>query len=88
MTELFEVFMLVCFGASWPVSLYKSVHSKSTAGKSLLFMSLIFVGYVCGIVSKLTHSPISYVIYFYCVNLVMIGCDIAVYFHNKRREAR
>lgn len=42
MAELFETVMVVCFGASWPLSLYKSVTSRTARGKSLLFECLIW----------------------------------------------
>ena len=48
--KILEVAMLVLFGVSWPLSLVKSIRSKSTKGKSLLFLILIDCGYICGMV--------------------------------------
>ena len=33
--SIFEIGMLICFGCAWPVSIWKSYHSKQNAGKSL-----------------------------------------------------
>ena len=46
MSSIMEAAMVICFGASWPLSLYKSVVSCTAKGKSLLFECLIAVGYV------------------------------------------
>ena len=50
--EIFETIMIISFGISWPLSIVRSVRSKSTKGKSLLFMCFIAFGYVCGIIAK------------------------------------
>ena len=49
MVTVFESIMLVCFGISWPISVYKSATSKSTKGKSVLFTFAIIIGYMAGI---------------------------------------
>ncbi len=49
----FEIGMLVCFGISWPISVFKSWKTKSTAGKSILFMTAILIGYISGILHKI-----------------------------------
>ena len=46
--DIFEVIMLVCFGAAWPFSIYKMLKSKNSAGKSVLFLFIIFTGYIAG----------------------------------------
>jgi len=86
MAELFETVMVVCFGASWPLSLYKSVTSRTARGKSLLFECLIWVGYVFGITGKLLNGKITYVFVFYILNIVMVTLDIGVYFRNRRLD--
>ena len=42
--QIFEIFMLLCFGMSWPISVYKSFRSKSTKGKSVVFIVAIILG--------------------------------------------
>ena len=87
MSEIFEAGMLITFGISWPVSIYKSVKSRTARGKSIFFLFCVFAGYLCGITSKLTAERITYVLIFYCVNLVMVGCDIVLSLRNHRLDA-
>lgn len=86
MSELFEALMVVSFGISWPVSIVKSITSKTAKGKSLFFMLMILFGYICGITSKLLADKITYVFVFYVLNFVMVGVDILLYFRNKRLD--
>ncbi len=87
MSEIFEVLMLVCFGISWPISVVKSIKSKSTKGKSLVFTAVIILGYVCGIVSKLAAGNTTYVFWLYVLNLAVVSTDLAVSIVNKHNEA-
>ncbi|MBR6744919.1 MAG: hypothetical protein IKM00_06880 [Clostridia bacterium] len=86
MKEILEVIMLVCFGISWPISVWKSVRSGSTSGKSVIFMLAIIIGYIAGIASKIVGGQINYVLFMYCLNLLMVSIDLGVYFVNKHRE--
>lgn len=86
MKEILELIMLICFGISWPVSVCKSLRSKSTSGKSVIFMLAVIIGYIAGIASKVVGLQINYVLFMYCLNLVMVCVDLAVYFVNKHRE--
>lgn len=85
MAELLETLMLLCFGASWPVSVYKSWKSRSTGGKSLLFLCLIDTGYFVGLIGKLLYNP-SYVIAVYGLNALFVTADIILYFRNSKAE--
>jgi len=87
MGELFETFMVVSFGISWPLSIYKSYTSRTAKGKSLIFMVFILFGYACGIASKLLGGHITYVLAFYILNLVMVSIDLGLYFRNRRLDA-
>ena len=89
MSELLEITMIVSFGISWPVNVVKSYKSRTTKGKSLLFLCLIFFGYVAGIASKLVNTVYMdniaqkwYVLFFYVLNFLMVGADIVLYFRN------
>jgi hypothetical protein len=84
---IFEMGMLLCFGAAWPVSIYKSWTTKRNAGKSLGFLIVVFLGYVFGILNKIFHS-LDYVLYFYLINLVLVGIDIVLYIRNNKYEER
>ena len=83
----FEIIMLICFGAAWPFSIYRSAVSHSTKGKSLLFMIIVMVGYVAGILHKL-YFNYDLVIYLYALNLLMVGADVAFYIRNKKEESK
>ena len=80
--------MLVCFGLSWPISVYKSLTSHSTQGKSLVFMIALIIGYISGITGKLVGGQINYVLVMYCFNLAVVSFDLLLFFANKRREKR
>ncbi len=84
--SIFEFGMLACFGLCWPVSVYTSVKTKKTEGKSLLFMTIVFVGYVFGLTHKLLYS-LDFVIILYISNLVLVLVDIVLYLKYSRRIA-
>ena len=86
MSESFEVFMVLCFGVSWPISIYKSIKSKTAKGKSLLFIFMIWIGYVFGIVSKVLSGSINYVLFFYVLNITIVSIDIIVFFRNSKLD--
>ena len=84
--QMFEMIMLICFGLSWPISVYKSVRSGSTKGKSAVFIIAIIIGYISGIIGKFVNNQLTYVVFFYCINLIVVSVDLAVYFYNAKRE--
>lgn len=83
--SFFELGMIVCFGISWPISVLKSIRTRSTVGKSIAFSIIVFVGYILGIIHKLKFSR-DFVLYAYLFNLIMVGTDIVIYFINYRRD--
>ncbi len=78
---IFEALMLLSFAASWPFSIIKALRTHIVAGKSPLFMSIIEMGYVFGIVYKLTlpGGP-DWRILLYILNLIIIGTDLVLYY--------
>ena len=88
MSEIFETLMLVCFGISWPISLYKAYRSKTAKSTSALFIVFIMLGYLAGITAKLVSGNYSYVIYVYIFNLIMVGLNLVVYFRNTKNDKR
>lgn len=86
MVTLFESIMLVCFGLSWPISVYKSITSRSTKGKSVVFTTAIILGYLAGIIGKIIGGSFNYVLVLYFINLAFVSVDFALYFINKKRE--
>ena len=83
--SIFEIIMLVCFGAAWPFSIYRSYTSGKTGGKSLFFLIIVLVGYVAGIANKLFYR-FDNVVYLYALNFAMVSIDTALWFRNKKRE--
>ncbi len=93
MSELLEIIMIVSFGASWPLNVIKSYKARTTKGKSLAFLLLIFFGYIAGISSKLINPVYMsqfaekwYVLFFYVLNFIMVGADILMYIRNKKLD--
>ena len=87
---IFEFLMLVCFGFSWPFSILKSIRSRSTKGKSLVFMLLVLCGYVFGIIHKLLYSR-DWVIWAYATAMLLVVIDLLLYVRNwlgEREAAR
>ena len=87
MGEIFELIMVICFGLYWPLSVYKSAKSRTAKGKSLFFEVFICTGYVSAIIGKIVTQNLTYVFYFYILNIVMVSIDICLYFRNRRLDA-
>ena len=91
--EILEILMIVSFGASWPINVIKSYTTRTTKGKSLLFLLFIFFGYIAGIASKFLNEAYMadfadkwYVLFFYFLNLFMVGLDLLLYIRNKKLD--
>ena len=82
--SIFEFGMLACFGICWPISVYTSIKTKRTEGKSLLFMIIVFVGYISGVMHKLYYNY-DLVIVLYISNLILVFVDIVLYLKYSRR---
>lgn len=95
MSDILEVIMIVSFGASWPLNVIKSYKARTIKGKSLGFLCLIFLGYVAGISSKILNESYMasfsskwYVLFFYVLNLLMVGADMCIYFRNYKFDKK
>ena len=89
--KILEATMLVLFGISWPFNLMKSIKSKSTKGKSLLFLCLIDLGYIAGITSKFVSTTFVWetdwwVFMIYVINFLFVSADLIMYFINRSKE--
>ncbi|MGN0174022.1 MAG: hypothetical protein ACI39F_06240 [Acutalibacteraceae bacterium] len=90
MAELFEAFTIFCFGLSWPISIRKSLISRTAKGKSLFFEVFLIIGYAFGIIRKIIQIAVmdcsGFIFYlgffFYILNFIEISIDIALYFRN------
>ena len=85
--SVFEATMLICFGAAWPVSIYKSYKSRTNGGKSLFFLIVVAIGYLSGVTHKLIYN-FDLVIYLYIANAIMVFIDIALYYRNRSLACR
>ena len=88
LAEIFETIMILCFGLSWPMSIVRSVKSRSTQGKSLMFMCFIVFGYICGIISKCITHTYNLAFWFNFPNVIMVSADICLYFRNRSLERK
>ena len=84
--QIFECIMLACFGLSWPISVYKSIKSRSTQGKSIVFIIAIIIGYISGIIGKIVNNQLTYVLIIYCFNLVVVSVDLVLFYINRKNE--
>ena len=90
---LFETIMIVCFGLSWPLSVYKSWKSRTAKGKSLQFEIFIWIGYIFGIAKNFimyANGSSSWIFFlgwaFYFLNFIEITVDMALYFRNVKLD--
>ena len=84
---VFEAIMLICFGASWPVSIWRTYTVKNPVGKSIGFLLLIIIGYIAGIINKLVGT-LDWVLGLYILNLIMVASDLVlVIYYRKMRAA-
>lgn len=85
-SQILEMIMLVCFGLSWPISVYKNFKAKTAEGMSLPFICLIFSGYIAGIAAKIITHNINFVLIVYFLNIIVVSMNIAVYFINRKYD--
>ncbi len=83
--SIYEIIMLICFGAAWPLSIYKTLRTKVVEGKSALFMIVIALGYICGILHKWFYLRDA-VILLYIVNLMMVLADLSLYYYYSAKN--
>lgn len=94
-TDLFEALTIFCFGLSWPISIRKSIVSRTAKGKSLFFEVFLLIGYAFGIARKIIQAVcmdnssgfiffLSFI--FYILNFIAISIDIGLYFRNSKLD--
>lgn len=93
MTDLLEALMILCFGLSWPISIHKSLVSRTAKGKSVFFEFFIWTGYIFGMIRKYmlwSDGAGGWLFYlgwfFYVLNFVEISIDMALYFRNAKLD--
>lgn len=93
-TDLFEAITIFCFGLSWPISIRKSLKSRTAKGKSLFFEIFLLVGYAFGIARKCLMLTVldaqGFLFYlsffFYVLNFLEISFDLLLYVRNARLD--
>ena len=75
--DIFEIIMLVCFGAAWPLSIYKMLRTKKSHGKSVHFLVVILAGYIAGIFFEYFGER-NAVILLYLFNSLMVTADLGL----------
>lgn len=87
MAQFLEIMMLIAFGCSWPNNIMTTLKNRSAKGKSLAFLILVDIGYLCGIAAKLISGNfVWYVVFFYVLNFCMVTTDMILYFYFKHKE--
>jgi lipopolysaccharide export LptBFGC system permease protein LptF len=86
MAQLMEAAMVICFGISWPTSIIKSYTSRTSKGKSIIFICFILIGYLFGIASKFMAGKLNYVVVFYIINFIMVMIDLCLYIRNRKLD--
>ena len=92
-TDLLEALTIFCFGLSWPISIRKSIVSRTAKGKSLFFEVFLLIGYAFGIARKVIQlsggsSGFMFFLsfFFYVLNFIEISVDVGLYFRNKKLD--
>jgi hypothetical protein len=90
--SLFESAMLLAFSMSWYCSIWKMLSTRKACGKSLGVVSLICIGYICGITSKIiiaggedTLPPVTAL---YAWNLLVTSADAALVIYYSKYSSR
>lgn len=86
--QVFEAGMLICFGVSWPIAILKTWRSRRIEGKSMGFLVLVFLGYLCGTAAKFmrvagTGAMPEPVTALYMLNAVFVATDLFMMLHFK-----
>lgn len=84
MAQILESTMLVCFGAAWPFSIVKMLRTRQSAGKSTVFLVLVFSGYVAGASAKWLRAAAAGcspepVTALYVVNAALVAIDLVLF---------
>jgi len=83
--SVFEAIMLVCFGASWPFSVYKSWKTKNVEGKSGIFLVHVLLGYLAGITHKIVYN-LDIVLALYVLNALLVASDVSLWIRYRNHD--
>lgn len=85
--SIFEALMMLGFGLAWPCNIYKSVKTKTAAGKSFAFMITIELAYLCGVIHKVFYN-FDAVIWLYIANFLMVLIDLMLMIRNRKLDLK
>ncbi len=78
----FESIMLICFGASWPMAILKTIKAKNPVSKSFIFLWLVIIGYIAGAINR-GYYKIDYVFCLYIINCTMVAIDMILSYYYR-----
>ena len=82
-----ETIMLICFGAAWPLSIWKSWRARTAKGKSIGFLAVILIGYAAGVAKVyLVEGIHGFLLIPYSINILLVSTEAALYFRNSRLD--
>ena len=82
--SIFELFFFLFIACAWPISTARMLRNKSTKGKSLIFSSVLLLGYVFGISHKFIYDP-DWVLAVYFLNVFLIFLDTMVFLYIRSK---
>lgn len=90
--RLLEGAMLLCFGASWPFLITKTLRTRNVAGLSIVFLWLLVVGYASGVSMRLIElaaldKGLNPNLFLYAFNGLLVSFEILLYYRYRGRGA-
>jgi len=89
LAHVLEGAMLVCFGASWPFLIARTLRTRDVKGLSSIFLWVVAVGYICGTAWRLldlsrdgTFNPS---LILYVLNGLMVSFEVVLYYRYRGR---
>jgi hypothetical protein len=82
--DIFEIVMLLCFGAGWPFSILAMLKTKRSEGKSVHFLVVILIGYIAGMFYQFFGER-NAVIFLYILNTIMVSIDLVLTLKFRKR---
>jgi hypothetical protein len=83
--KIFETIMLLCFGFAWPFSIYRTWKTKTSTGKSMVFLCIILLGYVSGFFFKI-YGTLDEIICLYILNSTLVTIDIVLTLKYREKQ--
>lgn len=83
--SILEAGMVICFGASWPFAIAKTIRTKSVHGKSKTFLALILSGYGLGVLHKIFMN-LDYVLILYVFNFIMVLTELILHYAYAKKD--